>query len=136
MHTCHNFAAKSQNRFRMQDKNCFKKVPWRLFFFLILFVPIVSYSQENQTSISGQVVDEKAVPMPGVTVTIENGQFRKSAQTDVAGVFRFNDLNASLSYRLTFSHVGYGQKVVNDVRTGSTSPISVSMEPGLGAVGD
>jgi iron complex outermembrane receptor protein len=120
----------------MQIQNCFKKVPRRLFFFLILFIPIVSLSQENQNSITGMVLNEKSEPMPGVTVTIESGQFRKSSQTDAAGVFRFNDLNASLAYRLSFSHVGYGQKVLNDVRTGSASPLSVSMEVGVGAVGD
>src|SRR5688572_19059784 len=135
MYTCPTFAAKSQNRICMQKTNCFKKVLWH-FFFLFLFFPIVSISQENQNAVTGQVLDEKSAPMAGVTVTIENGQFRRSASTDAGGRFRFDNLDANLAYRLSFSHVGYGQKVLNDVRAGSASPLSVSMELGVGAVGE
>jgi TonB-dependent starch-binding outer membrane protein SusC len=135
MYTCPTFAAKSQNRICMQKTSCFKKVLWH-FFFLFLFFPFASISQENQNAVSGQVLDEKSAPMPGVTVTIENGQFRRSASTDAGGRFRFDNLDASLAYRLSFSHVGYGQKVLNDIRAGSASPLSISMELGVGAVGE
>jgi TonB-linked SusC/RagA family outer membrane protein len=126
MHRYRIFARKSQIHFCMKV-NCNKKVPWCIFLFFSLFVSLPSFAQDNST-IAGLVMNEKSEPMPAVTVSIQNGQFRRSAQTDASGRFSFDNLDASLAYRLSFSHIGYAQKVLDDVRAGSASPLSVSME--------
>src|SRR5687768_7781630 len=135
MYNCANFAAKSQKRFCMQT-NCLRKVPWRFVFFLCLFIPFASISQENQNSVSGLVLDEKSQPMPAVTVVIESGQFKKSTQTNAEGAFRFDGLDVSLVYTISFSHVGYAQETTTNVRAGSGLPISVTMKLNVGTTAD
>src|ERR1700754_1798102 len=124
MHSYRIFARKSQIRYCMKV-NCFKKVPWCIFLFLILFSN--SFAQDNSNSVAGLVMNEKSEPMPGVTVVLQSGQVRKSAQTDNSGRFRFDNLDASFTYRLSFSHIGYAQQQMSDVRAGTGSPLSVSM---------
>lgn len=116
--------------------HCNKKVPWSIFLFLSLIISNLSFAQENSTIITGMVLNEKSEPMPAVTVVAESGQFRKSTQTDAQGRFRFDNLDANLAYRLSFSHIGYAQKVLNDVRTNNQSPLSVSMEINAGSIAD
>ena len=109
--------------------NCLCKVPWRTLLYLFLIAPAISIAQENSTSITGTVRDEKSLPMPGVTVVIESGRFKKSSQTDVQGQFRFDGLTAGTTYQLSFSHIGYAQKVVGGVTTASAA-INVSLDLG------
>ncbi|WP_161554541.1 SusC/RagA family TonB-linked outer membrane protein [Sinomicrobium soli] len=69
---------------------------------LILSLNIVVYSQE-QAEISGKVVSEDGMPMPGVTVTVRNTT--RGVITDFDGLYTIslegeNDI-------LVFSHLGY-----------------------------
>jgi TonB-linked SusC/RagA family outer membrane protein len=132
MHSYSIFAPKSQKSICMKV-HCNKKVPWGIFLFFTLFISTISFAQDNSTTITGVVMNEKSEPMPSVTVTIANGQFRNATQTNAEGRFRFENLNAGLAYRLTFSHIGYNQRVMNDVRPNNESPLSVSLEINAGS---
>jgi TonB-linked SusC/RagA family outer membrane protein len=70
--------------------------------FLLMFILAINvYGQDG--SITGKVVDENNLPLPGASVTID--QNKKSTSTDVNGGYRFSDVNGQLS--VTVSFIGY-----------------------------
>ncbi|WP_315818477.1 carboxypeptidase regulatory-like domain-containing protein [Paraflavitalea speifideaquila] len=88
---------------------------WGVLLLLHLIMYATAYSQTNQATARGTVLNEADAPMPGVTVIIakEKSAFKRSAQTDSKGTFEFKGLDASGTYTFTFSHVGYAEKVVS-----------------------
>ena len=70
-------------------------------FLLVFMLAINAYGQVG--SITGKVVDENNLPLPGASVTID--QIKKSTSTDVNGDYRFSDVNGQLS--ITVSFIGY-----------------------------
>lgn len=62
-----------------------------------------------QNTITGKIVDEKAAPIVGATVTVKNR--KASTRTDENGVFRLNTITGS-SVLLVITHVSYEPKEV------------------------
>ncbi len=85
--------------------------------FLMLFMQLV-IAQEK--SISGTVIDENGIPMPGVNVIIENTS--TGTQTNFDG---FYSIKANVGDVLNFSYIG--MKVVNRT-VGAEDVIDVKME--------
>jgi outer membrane receptor protein involved in Fe transport len=81
--------------------------PRLLFIFSFLLLSVLTSFAQN--AISGRIVDEKATPIAGATVTIKNG--KASTRTDENGVFRFNNITGS-NVLLVITHVSYERKEV------------------------
>lgn len=73
--------------------------------FLLIFTSII-YGQTDKLKISGSVVDEKGLPIPGVTVSSEN----KGSSTDLQGKYSI-DVKNSKSV-LKFSFIGFEAQIV------------------------
>jgi len=85
--------------------------------FLVLVVQVV-FAQEK--TISGTVMDENGIPMPGVNVSIKDTQ--SGTQTDFDGKY---SLNAEVGDVLSFSFIG--KKIINRT-VGAENVIDVNME--------
>ena len=93
-----------------------------LLFFSLLFIPIVSYSQE----IKGKVVDESGEPLIGVT--IQALQSQKYASTDFDGNF---SIEAQQGENLKFTMVGFG-----DLTLSASSDMNVVMNVAINELDD
>ena len=76
-----------------------------LLFFLLIFTSII-YSQVDTKKVSGTVVDNKGVPIPGVTVTFEE----KDTATDLDGKYTIEVKNSKSFLR--FSYLGFAPQIV------------------------
>lgn len=119
--------------------NFFYQMKARYFLWLLLLsLSCFSvFAQSRQSGISGTVVNEKAVPMPGVSVVLEKdgGGQNRSAQTDAKGIFTFEGLDASATYTLRFTHIGYLEKTVTGNQPGSPM-LQISLEPGVSSTSE
>jgi hypothetical protein len=71
---------------------------------IILCCSEIAYSQNNNTSISGKVIDSKTKePLPFVTIVLENTS--SGTVTDIYGNYKL--ITNATSYKITFSFVGY-----------------------------
>lgn len=99
-----------------------------------------SFSQEKQPAVKGIIKDENGSPLPSVSVTVENKstKFSASAQTNEAGVFVFNTLEAGGPYTFTFSFIGYEKKVLEgyQYKQGEMITLSVKLEPAAGKMNE
>lgn len=87
---------------------------------LLLLSAIDVYSQQNISKISGKVVDESGEPLIGVTVRVK-GSSNVGTVTDMDGQFSLQAAPASI---LSFSYVGYTEKVV---KATSAGPMNVTL---------
>jgi len=85
---------------------------------VLLFVTLFSIAQEK--TISGTVVDETNMPLPGATVVIKGTS--TGASTDFDGLY---SIKANLGDILVFSYVGYADQ---EKKVGTSSIIDVSMQ--------
>lgn len=76
-----------------------------LLFFLLIFTSII-YSQVDAKKVFGTVVDNKGVPIPGVTVTFEE----KDVATDLDGKYTIEVKNSKSVLR--FSYLGFAPQIV------------------------
>ena len=76
-----------------------------LLFFLLIFTSFI-YSQGDAKKVSGTVVDNKGVPIPGVTVTFEE----KDTATDLDGKYTIEVKNSKSILR--FSYLGFAPQIV------------------------
>ncbi len=80
-------------------------------------------------SISGRVLDENGLPLPGATVVLP--EISKGDITDLRGEFTISSINPG-DYTLKVSYIGYEtieQSV--SVTSGTTSSLDISMSPGV-----
>ena len=75
-----------------------------LYFLFILF----GFSSKAQYTFKAIVLNEQAVPIPGVTITL--GKNLAVAASNADGAFSFN--NASQNFLLTFSHINFTSKTI------------------------
>jgi hypothetical protein len=82
-----------------------------------LFTTIVGFAQQTTSSISGTVVDEKGLPLPGVTITALHTPTGTNYATvsRVDGRYNLPNLRIGGPYTVTFSFIGFNSKVENDV---------------------
>ncbi|TDT47413.1 TonB-linked SusC/RagA family outer membrane protein [Maribacter spongiicola] len=85
---------------------------------LLSFVAYISFAQDK--SITGTVIDQNGIPLPGVSVLIVGTT--TGAQTDFDGKY---GINASEGQKLRFSYIG--QKTTT-VLIGASSTINVTLE--------
>jgi TonB-linked SusC/RagA family outer membrane protein len=74
--------------------------------FFLLIVTSIMYSQVDAKKVSGTVVDNKGVPIPGVTVTFEE----KDIATDLDGKYTIEVKNSKSILR--FSYLGFAPQIV------------------------
>ena len=95
--------------------------------FLISIIPILSYAQSTDASISGQIKDNKGQALPGVTVSIQNASngFRSTNVTNAEGRYAFRQLPLGRQYSITVSFIGFTAQVKNDLSINQGDRISV-----------
>lgn len=71
---------------------------------LVAFVGAIFFSQINAQTVSGNVLDEEGIPIPGVNVVIKNTT--KGAVTDFDGFFSISNVEDG-AYELSASYLGY-----------------------------
>jgi iron complex outermembrane receptor protein len=84
---------------------------------------MISYTQAQTGVISGQIIDESGVEMPGASVLIEGSQ--NGAMTDFDGNFRISGLDTG-DYRLIISYIGYTTKSVS-ISVPQSQPLIVTL---------
>ena len=80
-------------------------------------------------NLSGRVLDENGLPLPGATVLLK--ETARGTVTNFRGEFNFKELSPK-DYTLTVSYIGYetvDQPV--SVTSGTTSSLEISMSPGV-----
>ncbi|QHS63314.1 SusC/RagA family TonB-linked outer membrane protein [Chitinophaga agri] len=84
-------------------------------------------AQDSYGTVKGLVRDEDGTPLPGVTVTAVNSKtaFKTGVQTDTAGVFVFSRLPAGVSYRFTFSSIGFATQHIEGHVVGAGATTSL-----------
>ncbi|HEV7332292.1 MAG TPA: SusC/RagA family TonB-linked outer membrane protein [Flavisolibacter sp.] len=111
---------------------------WKSLFSFLTFMFLAShlFAQTN-ASVTGVVRNEKAEPMPNVSVTVnrEGGTFRQATQTASDGTFRLS-LPSTGRYRILFSHVGFGEKSEMVDFNGQAVSLNITMDPGNGTVNE
>ncbi len=111
---------------------------WKNLFPLLTFIFFAGYAvAQSNAPVTGTVRNEKAEPMPNVSVTAtrEGSNFRSATQTGANGSFRL-ELPTAGRYRIVFSHVGFAEKAETINFTGQAVALEVAMEPGLGSVNE
>ncbi len=88
-----------------------------LLLIISLFTAVVGFAQQTTSSISGTVVDEKGLPLPGVTITALHTPTGTNYATvsRVDGRYNLPNLRIGGPYTVTFSFIGFTSKVENDV---------------------
>jgi len=78
----------------------------------ILTLFFIVYSSAQNVDVSGNVQDNKGIPIPGVNVVVKNSS--KGAVTDFDGNFKIT--NVKIGETLSFSFIGYAtyEKVITD----------------------
>ncbi|MGS2740964.1 SusC/RagA family TonB-linked outer membrane protein [Sinomicrobium sp. M5D2P17] len=86
---------------------------------------LLAQNGPGQKNVSGAIIDENGVPMPGVSVVLKNTN--TGAVSDFDGKYSL-DVSVSDNPVLEFSYVGYRSVSVN---VGTRSEIDIAMEPDL-----
>lgn len=88
---------------------------------------IFGLSQLNAQSITGKVIDDTGIPIPGVNVVLKNTT--KGAVTDFDGVFTIANVDAG-TYVLTASYLGYSDftKEVEVLANSSSVEVNITMK--------
>lgn len=106
----------------------------RLLLILTLICSVPALAQAQGGNLSGRVLDELGLPMPGATVMISDLQ--KGIPTDVNGFYTLIDIPAG-EYTVTISFIGY-KKIEETVTitAGSTTKKDFNLEPGFTEAGE
>ncbi|MDB5287828.1 MAG: TonB-dependent receptor [Mucilaginibacter sp.] len=104
-----------------------------LLLFFTLFTAGIAFAQVTTSSISGTVVDEKGVPLPGVTITAKHTPTGTNYATvsRVDGRYNLPNLRVGGPYTVTFSFIGFTSSVQNDITLslGQESKIGTKLLP-------
>lgn len=107
---------------------------------VLFFVQHQTFAQNKPPAVTGKVVSENNEPLPGVTVEATDGKglFKRSTQTDVEGIFRFENLEPGTGYRFTFTHVSYAPQELTGYEISSSKAVtlSVTMMPGTSGMSE
>lgn len=110
------------------------KRPW-LFSFLVLLLCGTNYlamGQGTTATLSGMVESDQGGPLPGVSVEVRNegNAEKRVASTNEKGLFSMPNLNASGSYTITFSYIGFETNVIKGYRfkSGENASILVKLK--------
>ncbi|WP_374948261.1 carboxypeptidase regulatory-like domain-containing protein [Mucilaginibacter sp.] len=105
-----------------------------------LFTATVAFAQVTTSSISGTVVDEKGLPLPGVTITAVHTPTGTNYATvsRVDGRYNLPNLRVGGPYTVTYSFIGFGSNVQNDINLalGQESKIDSKLLPSSRQLGE
>lgn len=108
-------------------KTSIKKKRTIFFLYLLLLLPIFSYSQEITQTIKGRVFDsETQIGLPGATVIIVDSKPIIGASTEVNGFFRLENV---LVGRVTIqiSYIGYESKYISELLISSGKEVFLNI---------
>ncbi|MFQ6082237.1 MAG: carboxypeptidase regulatory-like domain-containing protein [Candidatus Aminicenantia bacterium] len=108
-----------------------KKI-FKVLLILCLSIGLTSFAtaQIRYGEITGTVVDEDGIPLPGVTVTLESEMVpTRTAVTTEGGVFRFMSLPPASDYKLTCELPGFNTQVREPIKVivGGTVKYRIAM---------
>ncbi|QPH40859.1 SusC/RagA family TonB-linked outer membrane protein [Pedobacter endophyticus] len=126
-------------RLKFYETKKLRRLPlWQLVLLVSILVPFtpgylaakplataVTAQHAANVTVSGKVVDEKGLGLPGVTVQIKGTSV--GAVTDNSGVYSLSVPDNLVSRSLTFSYVGY---ISQDVAIAGQTTINVRLQPG------
>ena len=95
------------------------------------FLDASSPAVQQQISISGQVTDSKAVPIPAASVRVFSGsEILAETLTDLDGVFRFVDLPDGI-YQISIEIVGFLKAAEDsvDISSNSSRNLAIQLTP-------
>lgn len=98
------------------------RFPWppiTLFFFLFMVLP--SYLMAQTTQVTGKVIDDKGLPLAGVTVHVKGSS--QGTTTNTEGQFSITIPNNETT--LVFSYIGYGSKELA-VKSGTAITVALT----------
>ena len=75
-----------------------------IFFFLMLFVSSIAFSQT--ASISGNISTHTGTLIPNTTVTLKAANFEQTVMTDTNGVYLFTEVPTGVTYTLEMQRTG------------------------------
>ena len=99
----------------------------------LLLCSLLSSGLKAQTgTITGTVLDEKGSVMANVTVAAINAVdtlSRYTTNTNINGIFTFNQLQSGTAYHFRFSFIGYQRRDVNNflIKAGESNSIMIKM---------
>lgn len=104
-----------------------------LLLFFTLFTASITFAQVTTSSMSGTIVDEKGLPLPGVTITALHTPTGTNYATvsRVDGRYNLPNLRIGGPYTITYSFIGFNSSVQSDVTLalGQESKIDVKLLP-------
>jgi len=85
-------------------------------FFLTTTISFNTMAQSTDASISGKVVDQNGVAIPGASVVVRNESngFRAVVSTNKDGLYNLIQLPLGKPYTVTVSFIGYPKQVKSD----------------------
>ncbi|RFZ84951.1 TonB-dependent receptor [Mucilaginibacter terrenus] len=88
-----------------------------LLFIFSLFAAVAAFAQTTTSSMSGVVVDEKGLPLPGVTITALHTPTGTNYATvsRVDGRYNLPNLRVGGPYTVTFSFIGFNTQTQRDI---------------------
>lgn len=96
------------------------------------YVAGINHLTEDNGHLEGKVLDEKDLPLIGVTIQVrESGsnELKKTGTTNIDGSFSIKNLVAGKSYDLTFSYMGFDRQTITGVQASSGNMVHVKMNP-------
>ncbi len=98
----------------------------RFLLFCIFFIPVLSFSQTKNATVSGKITDEEDTPLEGVTVRILTKQ--EGTVTDKKGNFKLT-IPANKLVAVVFSSTGYATQQLNfNLRYTQVEKITVKLK--------
>lgn len=111
-----------------------------LLLFFALFITYVGFAQQTTSSMSGTVVDEKGLPLPGVTVTALHTPTGTNYATvsRVDGRYNLPNLRVGGPYTVTLSFIGFNSQTQNDISLslGQEFKFDVKLSPSSTQLGE
>jgi hypothetical protein len=99
----------------------------------LLVASFPAFAQTPAGTIAGRVADATALPLPGVTVTVQGVDITRTFRTDGEGRFRFLDL-APGDYKLTSTIEGFTTNVRERVIVGVGQTVELPVTLAIGAL--
>lgn len=121
------FTQNKPTRLKLSQPSCwFKRI--RAYLAIILFLNICVIAQAQTREISGQVVDETGIGLPGASILVKGTS--QGTVTDIDGNFT---ISVEGNSTLVFSYTGFA---VQEIEVGDQTVINVTMNPDAALLGE
>lgn len=122
----------TQTKLKMNDKTKLKlfirisKLKYLLFMFNLFFSFSISSQEKTQIKVTGKILDEFNLPLPGASIIEESTT--NGAISDFDGNFEIS--TSSENSKLVVSYIGYKSQILNV----SQSPLTIKLEPDVSSL--